>query len=175
VSETPEPLVVGVLDSVNAGQPADLAWRGRLAVSRLNVVGDAQADLVGHGGEHRAVFVYQRESYRYWREQLGRDLPRPGTFGENFTVTGLDDSDTRIGDRLRIGTAEFEVTQPRVTCFKVGIALRESRMPGLLTGHGRPGFYLRVLREGAVGAGDVIIRVARVAGALTVRQTSDLL
>lgn len=125
------------LDSVNVGQPADLAWRGRLVrtaidkrpvngragVSRLNVAGDGRADLAGHGGEHRAVFVYQRDSYRYWHEQLRRDLARPGTFGESVTVTDLG----------------------------------------------------RDLREGTVGAGDTINRVARAAGALTVRQTSDLL
>lgn len=180
---------VGRVESVNVGRPAEIAWRGRpvhtaidkrpvaqrVPVGRLHLDGDGQADLVGHGGEHRAVFVYQRESYRYWETELGRDLPRPGSFGENLTVSGLPDDDVRIGDRLHIGSAEFEVTQPRVTCFKVGIALAEPRMPALLTGHGRPGFYLRVLREGDVGAGDVITRTGRAPDALSVRATSDLL
>jgi MOSC domain-containing protein YiiM len=102
------------------------------------------------------VFVYQAESYRYWEEQLGRELHVSGRFGENFTVAGLSDHEVCIGDRFRIGSALLEVTQPRVTCFKVGIRLEEPRMPALLTGHGRPGFYLRVLEQGDVGAGDAI-------------------
>jgi MOSC domain-containing protein YiiM len=102
-------------------------------------------------------------------------LGGPGQFGENFTVEGLADDDVRIGDRLRIGGAVFEVTQPRVTCFKVGIRLDEPRMPVLLTGHGRPGFYRGVIQEGVVGAGDAIEQVARAGGALTVREASDLL
>ncbi|HSD81738.1 MAG TPA: MOSC and FAD-binding oxidoreductase domain-containing protein [Solirubrobacteraceae bacterium] len=175
--------------SVNVGRPRTVTWRGRPVrtsiwkepvegrrhVARLNVDGDAQADLVGHGGEHRAVFVYQLESYRYWEAVLGRELAGMGRFGENFTVEGLADDEVCIGDRLAIGSALFEVTQPRVTCFKVGIRLDEPRMPALLTGHGRPGFYLRVLREGEVGPGDAIVRVADGPGRLTVREASALL
>jgi ferredoxin-NADP reductase/MOSC domain-containing protein YiiM len=175
--------------SVNVGRPQTVTWRGqpvetsiwkapapgRVVVRRLNVDGDAQADLVGHGGEHRAVFVYQVESYRHWEQELDRELPAMGTFGENFTVTGLSDDEVCIGDRLAIGTAVFEVTQPRVTCYKVGLRLDEPRMPALLTGHGRPGFYLRVLQEGEVGAGDTIVKVAEGPQRLSVQQISALL
>ena len=125
--------------SVNVGRPREISWRGttvrtaiykapvagRVAVRRLNVDGDGQADLVGHGGEHRAVYVYQAESYRHWERELGRSLPTMGTFGENFTVAGLADADVCVGDRFSIGSAVFEVTQPRVTCYKVGIRLQE--------------------------------------------------
>ena len=106
------------------------------------------------------MFVYQTASYRHWEERLGRRDFAFGQFGENFTVEGLADEDVCIGDRFAIGTALFEVTQPRVTCFKVGIRLGEPRMPALLVADGRPGFYLRVLEEGEVGAGDEIDRVA---------------
>ena len=179
----------GRLLAVCVGRPRDVTWRGRVVrtaiwkspvsgrrvVRHLNIEGDAQSDLVGHGGEQRAVFVYQRESYAYWERQLGRSLPGWGTFGENFTVDGLADDELCVGDRLSIGTAMFEVTQPRTTCFKVGIRLDEPRMPGLLTGHGRPGFYLRVLEEGKVGAGDEIRVLHRDRRRMTVRRVSDLL
>jgi MOSC domain-containing protein YiiM len=115
-----------------------------------------QADLVGHGGEHRAVYVYDRSAYEHWSEVLGRDDLVRGHFGENLTVEGMSDDEVCVGDRYRIGDATFEVTQPRVTCFKVGLRLEEPRMPALLYSHGRPGFYLRVLVEGDVGAGDEI-------------------
>jgi ferredoxin-NADP reductase/MOSC domain-containing protein YiiM len=175
--------------SVNVGRPRTITWRGkpvrtaiwkdpvagRTRVRTLNVDGDAQADLLGHGGEQRAVFVYQVESYRYWERELGRGLPVMGQFGENFTVQGLADDEVCIGDRCRIGSALFEVTQPRVTCYKVGIRLEEPRMPALLTGHGRPGFYLRVLEEGEVQAGDAIVKVAGGRHGLTVRRVSELL
>ena len=142
---------------------------------RLNVHGDAQADLMAHGGEHRAVFVYQRESYEHWARELGRDDLTPGRFGENFTVDGLADSDVCIGDRFRIGTAVFEVTQPRVTCFKVGMALKEPRMPALLYAHGRPGLYFRVIEEGEVGPGDAIERVLHGPGRVSVREANAML
>jgi ferredoxin-NADP reductase/MOSC domain-containing protein YiiM len=175
--------------SVNVGRPRSITWRGRdvrsaiwkepvagrRPVRRLNVHGDAQADLVGHGGEHRAVFVYQRESYRYWETQLDRTFTELGQFGENFTVEGMADADVCIGDRYAIGSARFEVTQPRVTCFKVGIRLNEPRMPALLTGHDRPGFYLRVIEEGEVGAGDEIVKIADGPERLSVARVSALL
>ena len=155
-----------------------MAWHGRTVhtavwkrpvegprlVRRLNIDGDGQGDLAGHGGEHRAVFVYQIESYRYWQEQLGRDDFSYGQFGENFTVGGLADDQVCIGDRYRIGEAEFEVTQPRVTCYRVGIRMNDPRMPALLVSHHRPGFYFRVLREGPVQAGDEIVQGGRRAG-----------
>ena len=177
------------LQSLNVGLPREIEWRGqkvhtaiwkhpvegRRRVRRLNIDGDGQADLEGHGGEQRAVFVYQLESYGYWEQELGRDDFVYGQFGENLTVEGLADDDVRVGDRYRIGSALFEVTQPRVTCYKVGIRLEEPRMPALLTGHGRPGFYLRVLEEGEIGAGDAIEKVADGPGGLTVREVNALL
>ena len=179
----------GTLLSVNVGLPQDLAWHGRRVrtavwkrpvegprlVRRLNIDGDGQGDLAGHGGEHRAVFVYQIESYRYWQEQLGRDDFSYGQFGENFTVRGLPDDQVCIGDRYRIGEAEFEVTQPRVTCYRVGIRMNDPRMPALLVSHHRPGFYFRVLREGPVQAGDEIVKVAAGAEAMTVAEVDALL
>ena len=129
-------------------------------VRKLNVVGDGQGDLSGHGGEQRAVFVYQMDSYHYWERFLGRNEFAFGQFGENFTVDGLSDDEVCIGDRYRIGGAEFEVTQPRVTCYRVGIRLNEPRMPELLVAHHRPGFYFRVLQEGEVGTEDEILKTA---------------
>jgi len=159
--------------SVNVGLPRDVTWNGktvrtsvwkspvtgRRMVRKLDVDGDAQADLAGHGGEHRAVFVYQMDSYHYWEVFLGRNDFTFGQFGENFTVEGLPDSEVSIGDRYRIGGAIFEVTQPRVTCYRVGIRMNEARMPALLVEHHRPGFYFRVLQEGEVGAGDDIVKI----------------
>ncbi|MBX5184177.1 MOSC domain-containing protein [Rhizobium sp. NZLR5] len=160
--------------SVNVGLPRDITWQGKIVntaiwktpvdgprmVRRLNVDGDGQADLAGHGGEGRAVFVYQIDSYRYWQEQLRRDDFVYGQFGENFTIDGLPDAEVCIGDRYRIGAALFEVTQPRVTCYRLGIRMDEPQMAALLVKHGRPGFYLRVLEEGDVRAGDEITKVA---------------
>src|SRR2546428_5380660 len=175
--------------SVNVGLPRDIAWRGRTVrtaiwkepvqgrrrVKRLNVEGDGQADLGGHGGEQRAVFVYQVESYRYWEERLGRHDLTHGQFGENFTIEGLPDDEVCIGDRYQIGTALFEVTQPRVTCYRVGIRMNEPRMPALLTSSGRPGFYFRVLREGEVGAGDEIAKVGEAKEQMTIAEINALL
>ena len=149
--------------------------QGRRMVRRLNIDGDGQGDLAGHGGEHRAVFVYQMDSYRYWGEQLRRKDFSYGQFGENFTVDGLSDDEVCIGDRYRIGSALFEVTQPRVTCYRVGIRMDESRMPALLVEHHRPGFYFRVLEEGTVGAEDEIVKVADGPMRMTVAQTDALL
>jgi ferredoxin-NADP reductase/MOSC domain-containing protein YiiM len=148
---------------------------GRRRVGPLNVVGDGQADLVGHGGEHRAVYVYDTSAYEHWSEVLGRDDLVPGHFGENFTVEGMPDDRVCVGDRYRIGDASFEVTQPRVTCFKVGLRLEEPRMPALLYSHGRPGFYMRVLEEGEVGAGDEIEQIANGPEQMSVREASALL
>jgi ferredoxin-NADP reductase/MOSC domain-containing protein YiiM len=160
--------------SVNVGPPRDVTWNGktvrtavwkspvtgRRMARKLDIDGDAQADLAGHGGEQRAVFVYQMDSYHYWESLLGRNDFTFGQFGENFTVEGLPDNEVCIGDRYRIGGAIFEVTQPRVTCYRVGIRMNEPRMPALLVEHHRPGFYFRVLQEGEVGAGDDIVKIA---------------
>jgi ferredoxin-NADP reductase/MOSC domain-containing protein YiiM len=175
--------------SVNVGLPRDIAWKGRTVhtgvwknpvrgscrVARLNLDGDGQGDLAGHGGEHRAVFVYQIESYLYWQKQLNRSDFVYGQFGENFTIAGLADDAVYIGDRFQIGTALFEVTQPRVTCFRVGIRMNEPRMALLLTSSGRPGFYFRVLHEGAVAAGDEIVKVGEARERMTVTEINALL
>ena len=180
---------VARLVSVNVGMPREVKWRGRTVltgiwkeavqgsrdVRRMNVAGDGQGDRAGHGGEQRAVFVYQLDSYDHWRDQLHRDDITFGQFGENFTVDGLGDDEVCIGDRYRIGSASFEITQPRVTCYRVGIRMNEPRMAALLTGQGRPGFYFRVLEEGAVQAGDDIVRIAAGPGRMTVRSINALL
>ena len=180
---------VGTLASVNVGLPREIRWRdqtvvtgiwkapveGSRTVRRLNVDGDGQGDLKGHGGEHRAVYVYQRDSYRYWQDQLERDDFTFGQFGENFTVEGLGDDEVCIGDRYRIGSALFEVSQPRVTCYRLGIRMDEPRMAALLVAHGRPGFYLRVLEEGDVRAGDAIVKTATGTEAMTVADVNALL
>jgi ferredoxin-NADP reductase/MOSC domain-containing protein YiiM/ferredoxin len=169
--------------------PTDVTWRGKtvhtgvykspvtgsVMVRRLNIDGDGQGDLGGHGGEQRAVMVYQTESYDYWSRVLGRDDLQPGNFGENFTITGLGDDEVCIGDRYAIGEAEFEVTQPRVTCFRVGMRLGEPDMPNLLVAHHRPGFYFRVITEGRVQAGDAIVRTRRGRHELAVADVDALL
>jgi ferredoxin-NADP reductase/MOSC domain-containing protein YiiM len=141
----------------------------------LNLDGDGQGDLAGHGGEQRAVFVYQIESYRYWQKQLNRTDFVHGQFGENFTIEGLPDGAVCIGDRYQIGSALFEITQPRVTCYRVGIRMNEPRMPALLTSSGRPGFYFRVLREGEIGTGDEIVKMEDGEQGMTVAEISALL
>src|SRR6516162_4037086 len=175
--------------SVNVGLPRDIEWKGRTVhtgiwknpvtgrcrVGRLNLDGDGQGDLAGHGGEHRAVFVYQIESYRHWQEQLNRSDFVYGQFGENFTIEGLADDAVCIGDRFQIGGALFEVTQPRVTCYRVGIRMNEPRMAALLTSSGRPGFYFRVLQAGEVGAGDEIVKVGEANERMTVAEINALL
>ena len=175
--------------SVNVGLPRDIEWKGRIVhtavwkdpvrgrcrVGRLNLEGDGQGDLGGHGGEQRAVFVYQIESYRHWQEQLNRTDFVQGQFGENFTIEGLPDDAVCIGDRYQIGSALFEVTQPRVTCYRIGIRMNEPRMPALLTSSGRPGFYFRVVQEGEVGAGDEIVKVGEAEERMTVADINALL
>src|SRR3954447_3952803 len=180
---------MATLVSINIGLPQDVAWHGRTVhtgvwkapvsgpqmVRRLNIDGDGQGDLAGHGGEQRAVLVYQVESYQHWQEFLGRDDLGVGAFGENFTVDGLADDEVCIGDRFRIGGAEFEVSQPRVTCYRVGLRLNRPDMAQLLVGHHRPGFYLRVLTEGPVEAGDEIVRTAAGPHGITVAEADALL
>src|SRR4051794_15483575 len=169
--------------------PKDVPWQGktvftgiykepvagRSRVHRLNVEGDGQGDLAGHGGEQRAVFVYQIDSYRYWERELGRSDFVYGQLGENFTVQGLNDDEVCIGDRYRIGTATFEVTQPRVTCYRVGLRMNDPRIPALLVSHHRPGFYFRVLEEGHVQAEDDIIKIASGPGQMSVAEIDALL
>src|SRR5690348_2536122 len=175
--------------SINVGLPQDIPWRGetvhtgiwkqprqgRCAVRRLNLEGDGQGDLAGHGGEQRAVMVYQIDSYRYWERTLGRSDFTFGQFSENFTIEGLPDDEVCIGDRYRIGSALFEVTQPRVTCYRVGIRMNEPQMAALLTASGRPGFYFRVLELGDVGAGDDIEKMGEAKDRMTVAEINALL
>ncbi len=189
VANQPVPQAVGTLLSVNVGLPKDVSWQGRTVftgvfkdpvpgsrrVGTLNVDGDGQGDLQGHGGEQRAVFVYQIDSYRYWEHELGRHDFVYGQFGENFTVEGLADDEVCIGDHYQIGSAIFEVTQPRVTCFRVGIRMNDPRIPALLVSHHRPGFYFRVIEEGEVQAGDSILRLSSGPEQMTVADVDALL
>jgi MOSC domain-containing protein YiiM len=175
--------------SVNVGLPRDISWQGktvhtgiwkapvegRRMARRLNIDGDGQGDLQGHGGERRAVFVYQIDSYSYWQAQLGRNDFAYGQFGENFTIDGLPDTEVCIGDRYRIGSALFEVTQPRVTCYRLGIRMNEPQMAALVVAHHRPGFYFRVLEEGEVEAGDEIFKVLAGPERMTVADIDALL
>jgi len=141
--------------SVNVGLPRDVTWNGKTV--------------------RTSVFVYQMDSYHYWESFLGRNDFTLGQFGENFTVEGLPDNEVCIGDRYRIGGAEFEVTQPRVTCYRVGIRMNEPRMPALLVAHHRPGFYFRVLQEGEVGAGDEIVKISDGPEQISVAEVDALL
>jgi ferredoxin-NADP reductase/MOSC domain-containing protein YiiM len=180
---------MGRLLSVNVGLPRDINWQGRTVhtgiwktpvegarmVRRLNIDGDGQGDLAGHGGERRAVFVYQMDSYRYWQSYLGRNDFVYGQFGENFTVDGLADAEVCIGDRFRIGGALFEVTQPRVTCYRLGIRMNEPEIAALVVKHGRPGFYFRVLEEGEAEAGDEITQVGSGPERMSVTEIDALL
>ena len=180
---------MGMIVSVNVGLPRDVAWRGRtvrtavwkrpvkgrIFAGRLNLDGDGQADLRAHGGEQRALLVYQLESYRYWERYLGRSDLVAGNFGENLTVEGLADTEVCIGDRFVVGGAVVEVSQPRDTCYRVGIRLRHQEMPALLVGHRRPGFYFRVIQEGEIGAGDPIEKLADGPEGMTVAEIDALL
>jgi ferredoxin-NADP reductase/MOSC domain-containing protein YiiM len=180
---------VGTLVSVNVGLPKDVPWQGKTIftgvykepvsgprrVGKLNVEGDGQGDLAGHGGEQRAVFVYQLDSYKHWEHELKRHDFVHGQFGENFTIEGLADDEVCIGDRYRIGSAIFEVTQPRVTCYRVGIRMEDPRIPALLVSHHRPGFYFRVLEEGEAQAGDEIVKLEPGPEAMTVAEVGALL
>lgn len=165
---------MATLTSVNVGMPKDVLWNSRTVYTgawkqpvagprmarRLNVDGDGQGDLGGHGGENRAVLVYQMDSYRHWAQVFGRDDLVPGMLGENLTVDGLPDDEVCIGDRYQVGQAVFEVTQPRVTCYRAGMRIGEPRMAALLVSHGRPGFYCRVITEGEIEAGQEIVKVS---------------
>ncbi len=180
---------MSVVVSVNVGLPQDVTWQGRtvrtavwktpvegrIFAGRLNLDGDGQADLQAHGGEQRALLVYQLESYRYWASHLGRSDLVAGNFGENLTVEGLADNEVCIGDRFRIGGAVVEISQPRDTCYRVGIRLRHPEIPALLVAHRRPGFYFRIIQEGEIGAGDRIEKVADGPERMTVAEIDALL
>jgi len=175
------------LISVNVSQPVEVAHgntsvttgifkrpvMGAVAVRRLNIDGDGQADLVNHGGESKAVYAYSLDHYDYWREALSRDEMPYGLFGENLTVAGLDEAQLCVGDKLEIGDALFTISQPRVPCFKLGIRFADKRMPRLFALSLRTGFYLRVLKEGNIKAGDSVDVVAKGDGSLSIRSLFD--
>jgi MOSC domain-containing protein YiiM len=185
--------------SVNVGVPREVQWRndrtataihkspvqGRIAAKRLNLDGDRQADLAVHGGPEKAIYAYPIEHYAYWREELpGVPLPS-GVFGENLTIEGLLEPMVRVGDILRIGTTELVVTQPRMPCFKLNARFQRGDMVKRFLRSGRTGFYLAVLQEGQLGAGDDMaltpsreqaVTIAEVAALYTTeRQNQDLL
>jgi len=176
------------LISVNVGLPREVAWRGRkvttsiwkaptkgrVTVRQVNVDGDKQSDLTAHGGPDKAVYVYPSEHYPFWRAEFPGIELAWGTFGENFTTEGLIESEVTIGDRIRIGSAEFQVTQPRMPCFKLGIRFGRDDMIKRFLRSGRTGFYLSVLREGEVGAGDPIAFAERGEGGLSVADVTSL-
>ena len=161
--------------SVNVGLPRAVAWRGktvttaifkepvagRVALRSLNLDGDRQADLTVHGGLEKAVYAYPVEHYPYWRTELADAALAYGAFGENLTTEGLREDAVHVGDRFRIGSTEMLVTQPRLPCYKLGIRFGRADMVKRFLASGRTGFYLAVLREGEVGAGDAIQLVAR--------------
>jgi MOSC domain-containing protein YiiM len=170
--------------SINVGKPIAVEFDGKLvstgifkspiagqvSVGKYNLAGDGQADLTVHGGEDKAVYAYPFEHYEYWRHELDRDDMPYGLFGENLTVSGLSESESCIGDRWKIGTALFAITQPRQPCFKLGIRFNDSAMPRRFAKSELTGVYLKVLHEGFVEAGDSIELVERGYGGLPVRE-----
>jgi len=180
------------LVSVNTGLPREVSWhgrmvttaifkepaRGRVALRKLNLDGDRQADLTVHGGEHKAVYCYSLAHYDYWKtELLGRELPM-GMFGENFSIDdggpGLQEESVHLGDRFSVGTAEVAVTQPRLPCYKLGVRFGSDDMVKRFLASGRTGFYVAVVREGEVGAGDEMKVIAREANAVAVSEITRL-
>lgn len=148
---------------------------GRRRVSALNIEGDAQADLTVHGGVHKAVYAYPSEHYPTWKSELARDDFAYGQFGENLTVEGMTEGTVHIGDRFRIGTALLEVSQPRQPCYKLAMKMDMPTFPKLFLRSARVGFYLRVIDEGEIGAGDTIERVKEGEGRMSVADTSNIL
>jgi MOSC domain-containing protein YiiM len=176
------------LMSVNTGLPRGVMWHGRtvttgiykepvegrVALRKLNLDGDRQADLSVHGGEHKAVYCYPVAHYDYWEKELpGRELPM-GTFGENFTADGLLEDSVHLGDRFSVGSAEVVVTQPRLPCYKLGVRFQSDDMVRRFLASGRTGFYLAVTREGEVGAGDEIKVISRDDNAVPVSEITRL-
>ena len=173
--------------SVNVGLPREVTWHGRVVrtsiwkdpveglvhVSSLNLEGDQQSDLSVHGGPEKAVYAYPSEHYEYWRRELSTDLAW-GAFGENFTTEGVLEPDIRIGDRIRVGSAEFLVTQPRMPCFKLGVRFGRDDMMKLFLRSGRSGFYLAVVREGEVARGEPLEFVERDEHRVTVADIASL-
>jgi len=176
------------LISVNTGLPGEVTWhgrnvttgifkqpvQGRVALRKLNLDGDRQADLTVHGGEHRAVYCYPLAHYDYWKIELpGRELPT-AIFGENFTTDGLLEDSVHLGDQFSVGCAEVIVTQPRLPCYKLGLRFQSDDMVKRFLATGRTGFYLAVTREGEVGAGDQIKVIARDPNGVSVSEITRL-
>jgi MOSC domain-containing protein YiiM len=174
--------------SVNVGMPREVMWHGRavttgiykepvagrVALRKLNLDGDRQADLSVHGGEFKAVYCYPIAHYDYWKKELpGRELPM-GMFGENFTTDGLLEESVHLGDRFSVGSAEVVVTQPRMPCYKLGVRFQSDDMVRRFLASGRTGFYLAVTREGEVGAGDEIKVISRDENAMPVSEITRL-
>ena len=148
---------------------------GRVMLGKLNLDGDGQADLIGHGGIYKAAYAYSVENYDYWKRELGRTDLAFGQFGENFTVEEMLEDEIHVGDVFRVGAALVEVTQPRVPCYKLGIKMDLRGFEKTFLASGRVGFYLRVLEEGVVGIGDVLDRVRSDPERMTVRDICRLL
>jgi MOSC domain-containing protein YiiM len=180
------------LVSVNTGLLREVSWHGRIvttaifkepaggrvALRKLNLDGDRQADLTVHGGEHKAVYCYSLAHYDYWKRELpGRELPM-GMFGENFTIDdggdGLFEDSVHLGDRFSVGSAEVIVTQPRLPCYKLAVRFQMDDMVKRFLASGRTGFYVAVMREGEVGAGDEIKVIAREPNAVAVSEVTHL-
>lgn len=176
------------LVSVNIGLPREVTWhgrnvttgifkqpvQGRVALRKLNLDGDRQADLSVHGGEYKAVYCYPIAHYDYWKTELpGRELPL-GMFGENFTTDGLLEDSVHIGDQFSVGSAEVVVTQPRLPCYKLGLRFQADDMVKRFLASRRTGFYLAVTREGEVGAGEEITVIARDPNAVLVSEITRL-
>ena len=174
--------------SLNVGMPREVLWHGRsvttgifkepvagrMALRKLNLDGDRQADLTVHGGEYKAVYCYPVEHYSFWKKELpGRELPM-GMFGENFTVHGLLEQEVHLGDRYSLGSAEVVVTQPRLPCYKLGVRFASDDMVKRFLASGRSGFYLAVTREGEVGVSDAITVISRDANAVPVSEITRL-
>ncbi|HSW53126.1 MAG TPA: MOSC domain-containing protein [Sulfuricaulis sp.] len=176
------------LISINIGRPRPVPHEGRVVstgifkepvagpvfLRLLNLDGDGQADLRVHGGADKAVYAYPFEHYAFWTGELGRDDFSHGQFGENFTITGWLEDTVCIGDEFQVGEARVQVTQPRSPCFKLGIRMHDDQFPARFAAANRTGFYLRVLREGRVAAGDTIERIAHDPNSLCVRDVFRL-
>lgn len=174
--------------SLNVGLPREVMWHGemvttgiykdpvagRVALRRLNLDGDRQADLTVHGGEYKAVYCYPSEHYEFWKKELpDHELPM-GVFGENLTTEGLLENSVHLGDRFSIGSAEVVITQPRLPCYKLGLRFQSDRMVKRFLASGRSGFYLAVVREGEVGAGDEIREISRDANCVSIAEINRL-
>lgn len=158
------------LISINVSLPSDIEYEGKIIstgifkkpvecpvyVSRENLAGDRQVDLINHGGEHKAVYAFSCDHYPYWRNVLGKPDMNYGQIGENLTISGFDESTLHIGDQLQVGGCLLEITQPRVPCFKLGIAVGNKKMPRLFVQHFATGIYLRVLQEGVIETGHTV-------------------